>query len=38
MILFTREFIISNFIGWYILTFMKMQEENCKDIEKIIQK
>ena len=37
MILFTREFVVSNSIGWYILTFVKMQEENWGDIEKIFQ-
>ena len=38
MILFTREFSVSNSAGWYSLTFVKMQEENWGDIEKVFQK
>lgn len=38
MILFTREFVIPNSIGQYILTFIKMQEGNWWDIEKVFQK
>ena len=37
MILFTREFYISNSADQYILTFAKMQEENWGDIEKVFQ-
>lgn len=38
MISFTREFAIPNSTGQYILTFVKMQEGNWDDIEKVFQK